>query len=119
MDALYELMGMLPKTFEPPFTERLNKFYHFLCDQKPNLSEEEARKLFLNNTKSKRYFNKLKQELKRKMIRYIIENPTVWADATYQSLHQACYKDFATYKVLLLGGKRKAAIEIAKALVQN
>ena len=117
MITLYELMDMLPDGFNPNFTDRLNELYVLLQSQEEKLSEKEAAEKFLNSTKKGKYFNKLKNELKREMVWYIVANSSVWVDPEYKVLHKNCYKSFAAYKILLLSGKRKIAIETAKTLL--
>jgi len=84
---------------------------------RPHLLEEKAAQLFLGSADKGKYFNKLKNELKRELIYAVISNPTIWIDAGYKTQHNDCYKSFTAYKILLMSGKRKAAIEMAKLLL--
>lgn len=117
MIALQELISMLPENFTPKFSKRINQLYDFIVDHGADLSEEEAAQLFLRSPNKGKYFNKLKNELKRELIYNIISNPSMWLDAAYKNQHNDCYKNFTAYKILLMSGKRKAAIEMAKLLL--
>ncbi|MEL6866325.1 MAG: hypothetical protein AAFP19_17995 [Bacteroidota bacterium] len=115
MTALYELLSSLPSSFEPSFAPRLNKLYLFLINH-PGLNPKEAAAAYLGSVGRLKYFNKLRLELKKALIRYLIANPSFSnnKDLTY---YEDCYRDFAIYKILLLNGKRNAGIELAKDLL--
>ncbi len=117
MYALYELIDLLPVSFEPCFSNRLNELFLFLRNQKSRLSEKEALMGFLGDADRLKYFNKLKNRLKREIIDFIIANPAVWATTENKATHDECYRNFNAYKVLTLNGKRKAAVDIAKPLL--
>ncbi len=117
MIALYELIDMLPDDLNPSFSERLNELFCFLRDEDKKLSESEAAEAFLYSNEKGKYFNKLKNELKREIVQYVIHNPLVWVNKEYKAKNEACYKNFTAYKILLLSGRRKAAIEMAKSLL--
>ncbi len=116
MFALYELVGLLPKSFQPTFSAKLNELFLFLRTR-PGLSEKEAAKAFLGSASRSKYFNNLKNALKKQLIGYVVVYPTVWANVKYKRILEGSYKSFATYKILLLTGSRQAAIEIAKSLL--
>jgi len=115
MLTLYDLLGLLPSGFVPTFTPRLNDLCLFLLEQE-KMDEKQAAEKYLGSIERLKYFNKLKNELKRALIRYIIANPS-WANNQHKALFEDCYKNFATYKILLLNNQRKAAIEIANMLL--
>lgn len=117
MFALYELIDLLPSDFMPTFSPRLTKLCTFLLSQN-QMSEDEATVAYLGDSKRKKYFNKLKNELKKELTRYLIANPS-WIDNQYKALFEDCYRNFATYKIMLLSNKRKAAIELAKTIFPN
>ena len=117
MVALYELMEVLPDSFEPTFTNRVNELFCFLRNQKGKLSNIQAVENFLGGTLNNKYFSKIKNELKRQLVKYIIANPDVWVEVTRRGTYESCYKKFTAYKILLMNGKREAAIEIAKNLL--
>ncbi len=115
MLAIYELIGLLPKSFNPVFSERLNDLYNFL--KKERLTEEEASQKFLKSDQRKKYFNKLKNKLKTALINHLMVNPPIWADSKQKELFDSCHKDFVAYKILLTAGKRTAANDMAKKLL--
>ena len=117
MFALYELIDLLPSDFAPMFSPRINKLCTFLQSQK-KMDEKEAAIAYLGEIQRKKYFNKLKNELKKELTRYLIANPS-WIDNEYKALFEDCYRNFATYKIMLLSNKRKAAIELAKSIFAN
>ena len=119
MVALYELMEVLPDSFEPTFTNRVNELFCFLRNQKGKLSNIQAVESFLGGTLNNKYFSKIKNELKRQLVKYIIANPDVWMEVTRRGTYESCHKKFTAYKILLMNGKREAAIEIAKNLLPN
>lgn len=119
MVALYELMDILPDSFVPNFTERQNELFVFLKDHKKQLSEREAAAQFLKSFSRKQYFNKLKNGLKQAIIEHIMLNPSLWRSASYKAIYEDCYTSFAAYKILLMNGKRRAAMEMAKTLLKK
>ena len=116
MVVLYELIELFPGSFKPDFSNKLTELFAFLSENK-GLDEEEAAIKFFGNRHSQKYFNKLKNKLKSQLTSYLIVNPNVWVDEDYKALQESIYKNFVAYKVLLMSGSRKAAIEIAKGLL--
>ena len=116
MVALYELIELLPDNYNPAFTGRQLELYTFLKEQKRKLSEDEATLCFLGKEGQRKYFNKLKNNLKQDLVQHIIRNP-VWVDFAHKKLYESCYMNFTAYKILLMNGKRSAAIEMAKTLL--
>ena len=114
MLALYELMDLLPKTFEPKLRPKLKELFLFLR-RSGRMEEQVAAQQFLNGNKS--HFNKLKNELKNALCTDIITNPSTWADNEQKLLYDYCYKAFAAYKILLGSSSREAAMERAGALL--
>ncbi|MEL6637378.1 MAG: hypothetical protein AAFW73_05720 [Bacteroidota bacterium] len=117
MYALYELIDLLPASFEPCFSNRLNELFVYLRSQKKRISEKEALLGFLGDADRVKYFNKLKNRLKREIINYVLVHPAVWVNTDYKAIYDECYRNFTAYKVLLMNGRGKAAIEIAKPLL--
>lgn len=115
MSALYELIGLLPRGFVPNFAPRLNKLFLFLLEHQ-GLEEDEAAMKYLGRTTKLKYFNTLKNDLKKALTRYLIANPSS-ASNENKALYEDCYRSFAAYKMLLLSGKRTIAIPIAEELL--
>ncbi len=120
MIQVYELITLLPTGYTPVFAPRLNKLLRFLKEHKElrDAEDKEMAKLYLQNGKKVKYFNKLKNELKAALSRYLIANPS-WADNRNKALIENCYRTFATYKLFLLNGKRNVAIASAKNLLSK
>lgn len=118
MNVLYELIDLLPKSFTPQFSKQLNELYSFLLKNK-KLTVKEAARLFLKSDGKRNYFNKLKQQLKNQLIDHILVSPPVWANKEYKLLHDTCFKQFATYKILLVSGSGQAAIELGRKLLEK
>lgn len=93
-----------------------NELLQFLRKKK-NLSKSEAALQFLGTSEKGRYFNNLKNKLKKEILGYIITNPSSWVDNEYKALLDDCYKNFASYRLLLAKGSRQTAIEIADRLL--
>ena len=115
MFALYELIALLPSGCNLPLPPRLGELYTFLLANEP-MQEHEAAQRYLGSDRRRKYFNRLKNDLKKAIIRHLIATPS-WSDDHHKALIEDCYRDFACYKILLLNNKRKAAIGIAKALL--
>jgi len=115
MFILYGLINLLPSTFIPVFTPRLNVLLLFLIKNK-GLTEEQACIEHLGSIQRKKYFNKMKNQLQSQLSHYLLVWPSS-PDNRHKTLHEECYKEFASYKKLLMNGKRKIAIEIAKNLI--
>ena len=82
MFALYELLSLLPPGFRPVFAPRLNNLCSFLLEN-GQLAEKEAAEKYLGRKEQLKYFNKLKNDLKIALTRYLIANPS-WADNRYK-----------------------------------
>ena len=117
MVTLYELIEVLPDSYEPTFSTRVNELFFFLRNQSRKLSDQQAAENFLGGTLARKYFSKIKNELKRELVKFIIANPYVWGGFAHRRQHESCFKKFSAYKILLINEKRKAAIEIAKNLL--
>ena len=117
MVALYELMEIIPTSTDLRLSNRLEILYTFLREHDKKMKEKEACERFLGSISKKKQFNRLKNELKRELVERIISNPLLWETDNYKSEYKTCYKRFAAYKVLLLSGKRTAAIETARSLL--
>lgn len=117
MFAVYELLDVLPSRFVPPFAPRYSKLCTFLMENE-RMTEQEAAKQFLQTSGREKYFNTLKNELKRELIRYLMANPS-WSTKKHKVLIEDCYRNFAAYKILLTLGKRKTAIELATPLLSK
>lgn len=115
MLALYELLGSLPTGFVPPFAPRHNKLCLFLLGEEKMDEEETMMKYFKDRTR-KKYFNNLKNELKKVLTRYFIAYPPV-SDDGRRAIYEECYQNFTYYKTYLGRGKRNVAIEIAQELL--
>lgn len=115
MLALYELLDLLPNEMPSVFAPRLNKLLTFL-KQHPRMTKRQCTEQYLGDIKREKYFNKLKNELKQALIRYLIANPSR-SDNKHKALIENCYRDFATYKILLVNSKREVAIEKARTLL--
>ena len=117
MLTLYELLTLLPPNFKPDFTPRLNDLCLFLMKRK-RISREEAVMEYLGDMDRLKYFNNLIRELKKYLIECITPKPlegVVLSGTAYESYYQV----FATYKMLLVNGKRKASIAIASSLLPD
>lgn len=117
MDALYELMALLPSGFKPAFTPKLNELYYFLATTE-QLTPREAASQFLGSEQKLKYFNKLRRELRTAIMRYVVANPS-WVDNKNKALIEDCYRSFASYKILLLSNRRKVAIRMAENLLKD
>ncbi|MEM1321292.1 MAG: hypothetical protein AAGG75_13640 [Bacteroidota bacterium] len=115
MLVLYELINMLPLSFEPTFSKRLNDLFFLL--KKEKLTEAEAAARLIGDNLSRKYFNKIKNDLRKALVNYIMVYPSTWADTKQKQLCDHCYKNFTIYKTLLLSGQRTAAIEIASSIL--
>lgn len=115
MTALYELIDLLPVGFVPDFAPRHNRLFLFLQEQ-AKMSEREASIAYLGSLDKFKYFNKLKNELKIELTRYIIANPS-WNANSSRMFYENCFRNFSIYKTLLINFKRRAAIEIAETLL--
>lgn len=115
MLVIYELIDLLPESFKPVFSPRLNELFYLL--KKEKLSEKEAANRFVENKTDGKYFNKLKNKLKRVLINHCIIQPSSWANTKHKILCDTCHKDFSTYKILLASGRRNTAIELASKLL--
>lgn len=115
MTALYEMISLLPSGFVPVFSPRLNRLFLFLQSE-PALEEEEATRRYLKDIKRIKYFNKLKNELKTVLTRYLIAYPS-YATIKDKALFENCYHNLSIYRIFLLSYKRKAAIDIASKLL--
>ncbi len=113
MDVLYELVELLPASYQVPFTLKLKELYQLLREKR--YTEEELREVFC--PQSKHYFNKLKSQLKKALLNCIIANPPVWADSPQKELMDTCLKEFAIYKVLIANSSRVAGIQLATQLL--
>ncbi len=116
MIALYELIQLLPASFEAPFRNRLNELYLFLR-QHPGLSEKEAAQHFLEG--NDKHFNKLKNQLKEAICAYLITQPANWADNDQKQTFDTALKQFTVSKILLAASRRKAGIERALAVLKK
>ncbi len=115
MIAVYELLDLLPAKFTPTFAPRLNALCEFLMNHE-RMSQVQAAECYLGDRRRIKYFNTLKNDLKKALIRYFIVNPSL-AEGSGKALIEDCYRQFTAYKILLLGGKRIAAIELATTLL--
>lgn len=114
MFLVYKLIDLLPPTFEPQFAPRLSRLYWFLKEN-PALGEGQACIKHLGSIAQKSYFNKMKNQLQSQLGHCLLASPTSPDDN--RTAYQDCYKDFSTYKMLLMQGMRTAAIEIAQRLI--
>lgn len=117
MDALYELLALMPPGFRPQFSPKLNELYLFLTETE-RLTPRKAAKQFLGSEAKLKYFNNLRRELKTLLTRYLVAHPS-WVDNKNKALIEDCYRRFAAYKILLLSSKRKVAIRMAERLVED
>jgi len=118
MFTLYGLIKLLPKSFVPNFAPRHNKLYLFLSKHK-NLDKRQAVLQYLGDYNRIKYFNKLIFELKTELTRYLIANPSWMKQHLDLAMYEECYRTYSSYKILLLNGERKAAIELARGLIQK
>ncbi len=115
MNLVYRLIDLLPPTFEPNFAPRLNRLFLFLKENR-GLSENEACVQHLKSIDRKKYFNKMKIQLRSQLGHSLLASPSS-PDNMHRTAYEDCYKDFAVYKTLLMSGKREEGIEIAKNLI--
>lgn len=115
MVLIYALIGFLPSNFKPGFSPRINELFFFLKEN-DQMKRKEAAEKFLGNVNQSDYFNKLLHELKIKLTRSLLADPSKTSNA-YLADHEPCYRNFVIYKMLLANAKRKAAIEIATYLL--
>ncbi len=80
------------------------------------MTEKEASIKFFGTKERSNYFNKMKVQLRTQLGHLLIAWPSS-PDNKYRAAYEECYKDFTVYKLLLMKGKRKTAIEIAKSLI--
>ena len=117
MFAVYELLDLLPNGFVPSFTPRLNDLCTFLMTH-DQMSEKDAVVKYFGTTTRAKYFNNLKNDLKRHLTRYLIAYPS-WIENEHKALYEECFRHYATYKIMLLSNKRKAGIDLAQNLLPN
>jgi len=117
MQVLYELIDLLPSTFTPNCVPRIHKLYLFTKENR-GLTNREATELFLGNPEKGKYFYILKNNLKKVLMQYLIASPS-WKSSKQKEKFEDAYKMFSVYKLFLLNGKRKTAIEIAKGLLPS
>ena len=115
MVLIYGILDLLPPTFEPVFVPRLNKLFVFLQENK-GLTEDEACEKLLGSIERKKYFNKMKTQLRTQLSHYLLASPSS-PENLHRTANEDCYKDFAFYKGLLMRGKRSLGIEFAKNLL--
>ncbi len=117
MFAVYKLLDLLPPRFVPLFAPRYSKLCTFLMENEA-MSEQEAAQGYLKESGREKYFNTLRNELKKELVRYLTANPS-WSTKKHKALIEDCYRNFAAYRILLTNGKRKVAIEFATPLLSK
>lgn len=94
---------------------KIHQLYRYLAADETFSEEELVSKLYKGKNK-KAYFNRLKRELKKRLI-----NTLFLIDATGQdfsdvaSAYYNCYKNVAAVKVLLARGARQVAMQLAES----
>lgn len=116
MLVIYELIDLFPENFSPHFAPRLKQLFQLLQREK-KLSRTEAAEKLLGADANMHYFNKLRVKLKQRLVDYLMIQPPAWANNKEKVLCDRVYKEFTSYKILLAGGQRSAAIALAESLI--